>query len=688
MRLFLALLLSPLFALCLEAAPVRTDHVTAEIISEFAYFKAGSSGHVALRLEIIPHWHTYWQNPGDSGLPTRVIWKLPAGWKTSAPQWEVPERISVPPLVNFGYSGETLLGFWLEIPAGTKPGNYELGAVASWLVCKEECIPEKVDLTFTARVAEDLSRENPFANAFTKLSFLRLRIQQPQALPKGKNLSLLREEKQIGLVTGDADVRWLGEKPDFFPLEASVIDGKKPPRREKNILWFDKAEPYNEKASGLRGILVVKQKGELSGKGFDKVVYQVDAPFESAPTAVASSATAPPALLGAILFAFLGGLLLNLMPCVFPVLGIKVMSLLESSGGDVWRARLHGKVYAAGVMVSFWALTAALLLLRGAGEAVGWGFQLQQPAFVIALAFLFLGLAGNLAGFFEVGGRWMGFGSRLAEREGWSGSFFTGVLAVVVATPCSAPFMGSAIGLVISQPAWEVFGVFTSLAMGLAFPFVLLAYWPSLLRRMPRPGNWMVRVKEFFAFPMLATVLWLLWVLGQQRGLDAVILCAFGLLLLSFAAWTQAHSHTRLGKVLAFVLAILALVVGFSPLKYGASPKVGVEGAWQIYSDAALKNALAEKKPVFVDFTAAWCLTCQVNKKLVLDREGMQEFFRERGVTLLLADWTNRDSEITNALARYGRIGVPLYLSFRKGEAQPQVLPQVLTESIVRQSLE
>ncbi|MGZ3695570.1 MAG: protein-disulfide reductase DsbD family protein [Bdellovibrionota bacterium] len=645
--------------------------MTTEIVSEENQLSPGKPGWVGIRLEMIPHWHTYWKFPGDSGLPTKADWKLPAGWKISGAYWKLPERIELPPLVNFGYSGDTLIGFELTPPAGAAAGDYDLQAKVSWLVCREECVPEKAELQFKISIGANPAKTD-IADAFVQM-----RAQQPSALPAGKSITLVREGKRIGLDLGP-DSKWLGENPDFFPSESGVVSGKAPPVREGNVYWLEKAEPFSASAKALNGVL-------LSGKGNRRTAFAVEQSFSS--SASSASAEASPGLALAIAFAFLGGILLNFMPCVFPVLGIKVMSLIDQDSENPWRARFHGKVYALGVLISFWILTGTLLALRSAGEAVGWGFQLQQPAFVIALAFLFLGLAGNLGGFFEVGGHWMGFGSRLAEKEGWTGSFFTGVLAVVVATPCSAPFMGSAIGLVLSEPAWAVFCVFTGLAFGLAAPFVLLAYWPTLLHRLPRPGMWMVRMKELFAFPMLATMIWLLWVLGQQLGLNAVIFTALGLLLLSFSAWVQLSFRARAAKGIAFLLALSAVGVGFSPLRFtNVKTASAASSQWKPYSDKALETALKAGKPVFVDFTAAWCLTCQVNKTVVLDREAMQKFFKDQGIELLLADWTNRDQVITDALARYGRIGLPLYLAFPKGSQQPKILPQILTDDIVRKA--
>lgn len=660
---------------CVPAAaePVRTPHVTAELVSEFETVRPGEAAWVALRLETQPHWHTYWQYPGDSGLPTRAQWKVPDGWKISDIHWPLPERIPLPPLLNLGYEEQALLLFRLEIPASASAGDYDLSAKANWLVCKEECVPEQADLRLRLKVSPAAPRPLPLRAAFEKV-----RAQQPVELPAGVARSVRIEEKRVGLVLASETVGVA--ELDFFPLIGQIVTGHAPKAEragEETILWMDKAVPFSDQVSHLEGVLVQKHGA----------VFSVKAPIAgaSAPSAAPVDAVRPSLVLS-ILFAFLGGVLLNLMPCVFPVLGIKVMSLVSQGGADRWHSRVHGKIYALGVLVSFWILTALLLALRAAGESVGWGFQLQAPGFVLFLTYLFTMLTLNLAGAFEFGGRWVGMGSGLANRDGYAGSFFTGVLAVVVATPCTAPFMGTAISVVLAEPAWAVFAVFSSLALGLAAPFVLLAYQPKLLARMPKPGLWMARLKEFFAFPLAATVLWLLWVLGRQKGVDAAMGAAFAILLLVAAIWAR-RFRSLPGKVATIFLVLLSLTMGGLLLVLpGLSAAAGQEAAakdWAPYSEDALAAARAAGRPVFVDFTAAWCLTCQVNKAVVLERAAMGAFFRERNVALFRADWTNNDPVITAALERQGRIGVPVYLVYRPGE-EAKVLPQILTESIVR----
>ena len=692
---FLAFLL-PTFA---GAEPVNTGHVMAELVSEKLSAPAGGEVYLGVRLEHTPHWHTYWQFPGDSGLPTKFKWALPPGWKIGEAIWPLPERIHLPPLVNFGYNDEALIVFRAEAPAGFT-GSAELKVDAAWLVCKEECIPEKASLSLTLPAATGAPKPGPLATVFATVL-----KEAPRPLPPGAFQSIKVEGKRIGLQLDD-DPPWIrGRKLDLFPLEGQLITGVAPPKKEGRkgelTLWADKADPFSRTAQAFRGVLVVGEKKE-------REAFLVEAPLVAegagANAAIAADASAPPAAPGApgsppppadaeaaslwvsALFAFLGGVLLNLMPCVFPVLGIKVMALVSQSDGDKWHARKHGKIYTLGVLVSFWALTAALLGLRSAGQAVGWGFQLQQPGFVLILIFLFTLISANLLGAFEFGGRWVGLGSNLAGREGYSGSFFTGMLAVVVATPCTAPFMGTAIGVVLAQPAWAVFAVFSALAIGLAFPFLVLAYQPKLLKAMPRPGAWMENLKEFFAFPMAATVLWLLWVLGQQKGLDAAIGTAGAVLLLCMGFWAWHRFPGRAAHAGAGLMFALSAGAAFGVLTL---PTVSMHhltegGPWKAYSEEALNEARASGQPVFVDFTAAWCLTCQVNKTVVLDKEDTQSFFREKNAHLLLADWTNSDPAITAALEKQGRIGVPLYLVYLPGQEKPRVLPQILTAENVR----
>jgi thiol:disulfide interchange protein/DsbC/DsbD-like thiol-disulfide interchange protein len=681
---FFALLPASL-SLTAHAEPVRTKHVTAELVSETRALRAGSENRVAVRLEMIPEWHTYWRFPGDSGLPTEIVWHLPEGWSAGATEWPMPKRILVPPLVNYGYDGVALLAAPVKVPANAI-GEFTLKASVSWLVCKEECVPEKAELALRITADNQAAPANAHAAEFKKLA-----KEQPEKIftdfaapvEHGKNLGLrFRERKAPAGESGERAY-------DFLPLLPQLVKGDKTPGVERKngevTLWMEKNDPFDSQAAALAGVLVEKwPSGRLRASEITVDLKSITATSAPAPEIPA----APPAGSGVwilVLSAFLGGLVLNLMPCVFPVLGIKVMSLVRQSGAERSHAREHGKAYFAGVVASFWILSAALIALRGAGQAVGWGFQLQQPMFVTTLILLLTFVAADLAGFIHWSGRWMGAGQGLAEREGLAGSFFTGVLAVVVATPCSAPFMGTAIGAAIAEPAWVVMLVFTALGMGLATPFLVLCYHPAYLKVLPKPGAWMERLKELFAFPIAGTVLWLLWVLNLQIGAEGSLTVEFGLLVMMLSVWARRRFEGGGSRAASHVLLFAAVFIcarGASGKQVGQG--IAAEGLWKPYSEAAVTEALGAGKPVFVDFTAAWCLTCQVNKKLVLDRAQMQDFFREKGVQLFLADWTNRDPAITKALEAHGRIGVPLYLGYPAGSHTGEVLPQLLTEDRLR----
>lgn len=615
--LLISLLFFSLFSFPTFAEPARTPHVIAELISENHSLQSGKADNlIGLRLEMAPQWHTYWRFPGDSGLPTEIVWHLPKGWKAGPLLWELPERILLPPLVNFGYSGETILGSQIEVPAGEPAGHKEIRASVSWLVCKEECIPEKVELSLSVNVSGEAPKPSAQAGLFP-----RLRREQPKTLSPLPELKV--EEKRIGLRFADPPKGEL----DFFPLVSMLVKSEAPPVAEskggKTILWFDKADPFDVKATAFSGVLIVNGK-----EAFEFSLPLAAAPAEAAVNTAKPAEESSAALL--VLFAFLGGLILNLMPCVFPVLGIKVMALVRH---EREHARAHSLAYTLGVVLCFWALAAVLILLRSFGQALGWGFQLQYPPFVIFLILLFSFVTADFLGLIRWSGSWMGAGSQLADRGGYIGSLFTGVLAVLVATPCTAPFMGTALGATIGEAPWVIFLVFTALGLGLALPFLVLCSHPSFLAILPKPGLWMDRLKKIFAIPLALTVVWLIWVLMQQVG---------------------------------------------------GGKAVSVDGAWQPYSEKVLQEQLNAGKPVFVDFTAAWCLTCQVNKRVVLDRESMQQYFREKGVVLLLADWTNRDPEITKALEKEGRVGLPLYLAYPAGATKAHVLPQILTEAELR----
>lgn len=685
---FLALAFS-FFVVSASAATVKTPHVEADLIARHTAIVPGQPVEVALRLKIIDHWHTYWLNPGDSGLPTRLTWNLPAGFTASAIEWPYPKKLPLGPLMNFGYEGEVLHLVTITPPAtmdATKPVT--LSAKADWLVCADVCIPEEgvVSLTLPvggAPLAEDGRYQRAFADARAALpkSVAGLKADAKVA---GKTLEIS--------VTGDSinanDVT-------FYPVRDDVIANAAKQVLTRTSTGFRLAvpmgDPVNTELKSLEGVLV-------SAAGWGKA-HAGKAIAIAAPVVYGAASAAPPVapasadmtLIAALAFALIGGLILNLMPCVFPVLGIKVMGFVQHAEKDTSLLKKQGFAFFSGVVISFWVLAGLLLALRAAGESIGWGFQLQSPVFVTLLAVLFLLMALNLSGVFEMGLKLQSAAGNVEMRGGRSAlvdAFLSGVLATIVATPCTAPFMGAALGYTLSQPAWISMLVFTAIAVGMALPVTLLSLAPRWLKYLPKPGAWMTTFKQLMAFPLLATVAWLAWVLGSQQGNDGIAKLLFGLVLISLAAWM--YGRWQVAKpALALVAGALVAAGGLAlawPSAEGArevaSASAKADGDWVPFSKQKIADLRAEGKGVFVDFTATWCITCQVNKRVALNQPEVVKRFGELNVVRMKADWTLKDAAITEALAEFGRNGVPLYLYYPPtGDAI--VLPEVLTPSVV-----
>lgn len=723
-----------------QGATLKTDHVTAQLVAGQSAVQPGQTIWVGLEIDHQPHWHTYWRNPGDSGLPTTVTWSLPLGAKISEIHWPAPKRLPVGPLVNYGYEDKLLLPQRLTVPNSLLPGTtLVLRAQAHWLVCKDVCIPQGGALELQLPV---VSRDvTPGSTAYSP-RFERLAEEAPQALlgwtsqlqKAGHELLLTLDAPQSGGDASDVD-RSAWPAIHVFPFAEQVVV---PARHEVYRTRFG----YAVKLALMDGAALPEQ---LSGVVVAQTADNRPPPFSwgaspqrsgefSAPVEVVSSLRWPeeavriadsgpqgdPVLLRGTGFlsttgwlswvlvlttALVGGMLLNLMPCVFPVLSIKLLSLSQtSSSASPLLRRQHALAYALGVVLTFIGLAAVLLALREAGQAIGWGFQLQEPWVVLGLAMLFFALGLNLLGVFE----WaFWFPSALtnwrAERPSLD-AFASGVLMVIAASPCTAPFMGAALGFAITQSAAVAVLVFAALGLGMALPYAVLVLLPGWRARLPRPGAWMLHLKQLLAFPMFLAMLWLLWVLGQQVGLEGLVAAAMCLLVLSFALWLLGvwKSHPGWARGSALALVVLSLWMA-SPLEGsqpsddradGSSAEVQGETAaggatnvgWTPYDENQLQRSLVNNQPVFVDFTAAWCITCQVNKKLVLDSAEVQQAFSESGVLRMRADWTNRDANITEALTQLGRTGVPVYVLHRPGKP-PLLLPEVLTADVVREAL-
>jgi thiol:disulfide interchange protein len=669
-----------------SAAEALHVHVQL-VVPALAIATNGPPANAGLYFKLEPGWHVYWQNAGDSGEPPHIKWTLPAGITAGPLQFPAPERLPLGPLMDFGYEDAVLFPFTLSAAQDAKPGPATLRAHVDWLVCREVCIPGKADLAIT-RVVGTASGGSDSEDARI---YDRFTGTLPTSLPSGDTAVFAPTSTgfRLALTTGERETQ-----AEFFPEDQNIVDNPSPqpltPTPTGLVLDLKKDANLTANPAQLKGVL------ELSG-GRN---YQVAAAPGTIAAPPAASAFSFAALARVSFFAFLGGLFLNLMPCVFPVLFIKSLSLMKASSGEQHTLRRHGFVYAAGILLSFWALVAALLALRAAGSSLGWGFQFQSPVFLSLMAALLFFLGLSLAGQFEIGLTLTGAGGSLAAKQGYAGSFFTGVLAVVVATPCTAPFMGTAIGYALGAPAAVTFATFTALALGLAAPYLTLTLQPAWTRLLPKPGAWMDVFKQAVSIPIFITVIWLTWVVARSYGDPLLVALLSIFLLLAMAGWFLGRwPARRWATVVATVILLAAVALGvaaprelaLAPAQF-VSPQPSSENlpprsGWQPWSADAVQKSLASGRPVFVDFTASWCLSCQVNERVALDRPDVQQAFAHANVALLRADWTREDPAITQALAGLGRSGVPVYALYTPGQSDPELLPQVLTPGIVTSAL-
>ncbi len=689
----LSTLCALLLAGAVQAAPVRSNLVATDNVETFITLEAqgvapGQTVWAALTQNIRPHWHTYWINPGDSGIPTEIKWTLPEGWKADAITWPAPQRFPIGPLVNFGYADQVHLLVPLTVPANATPGQaVTLDAKVDWLVCEDICIPESADLSIAVPVVAGTAAVEPEAAPL----FTRARASLPVPSPYTATLSPGDKAHRLTLAAPGLDKGKISEV-FFFPHDYKVASANAAQelRLGADGLTLSLVPGGALPAGPVTGVLSFTE--ELDGQSV-RHAFAVEAAVGAAAPA-STGGDGQTSWATALLLALLGGAVLNLMPCVFPVLSMKALALLQHGPGH---ARRHGLAYTAGVLACFAVVAGALIALRAGGAAIGWGFQLQDPLVVAILAYVMLLLGLSLSGVFTLGGSVMGVGQGLAGRDGLAGSFFTGVLATVVATPCTAPFMGTALGFAITQPWPVALSVFLALGLGMALPFLALSFSPALLKRLPRPGLWMERVKQALAFPLYASAAWLVWVLSIQAGPAALATVLAGMVAIAFAAWV--YGQTRLsggaGRAFGSLLAVLALggaVAGASTARTvpvpeqtaGAKPSSGDYQPWTAEKQAELTG---QGKPVFVNFTAAWCVTCLVNERTSLSTDAVKAAMKAKGVAYLKGDWTNRDATIARVLESHGRSGVPLYLVYLPGKAEPVILPQILTEGIVLDAL-
>lgn len=691
-----------------RTGPQQVDSVEVELVAETSAVRAGEPVELGVRLKHAPHWHTYWRNPGDSGLPTQVDPTGPDGWTFGPLRWPAPMRLWVGPLANYGYEGEVVLPFSATAPRSIAGASVRVEVQVQWLVCKDVCIPGEARVALELPVA-DAGAGDVRSRHAALFDAARRSIPDPAAplvarwhregggvalsfdTPAG-TAALARAEflpYEPGIVSAPA-AQTLSRTATGWRIDLALADGAAVPDTMTGLLRADgrsielqaRADP-NPPPSGTR-VSVAERPATGDRAPLDAVAIVI-----------------------ALLSGAVGGLILNLMPCVFPIVGLKVMGFARAAqGGDARRATRRGALaFGAGVLVSFWALAALLLAFRAAGEAVGWGFQLQEPAFVAVMALLFVAVGLNFSGVYEIGTsltRWGGVGG-----DSTTGAFAAGVLAVLVATPCTAPFMGSALGFTLAQPAVVTIAVFTAIGIGMAAPYVLLGFLPAALRMLPRPGRWMETLRQALAFPMYATAAWLAWVLAQQTGVDAMLRLLLAAVAVALAAWAWgrfAAGSPRRPAIAAVFVGLGVLLAGWllAPVVAGPAMAAGMPSGgppaavarsadgidWRPWSEREVDQARADGRVVFVDFTAAWCVSCQANKKLVLDRGPVVDAMQRLRVVALRADWTQRDPRITEALARHGRNGVPLYLVYTPGAATPTVLPELLTATRVIDALE
>jgi thiol:disulfide interchange protein DsbD len=659
-------------------------HIAASLVAETQSLVSGRPLHLALRLQIPPGWHTYWSNPGDSGLPTTIDWTLPAEFKAGPIMWPTPKRFAYGPVVDYGYEDDVLLPVTIDTPANLQPGVYvSLSAHASWLACSDTCIPEDAELSIAVPVSTATEPDPRWAQSF---ALTRARMPVPNPFPA----KFLVTDNKIALHVATGDSSQLRDVM-FFPADLHVVDDDAPQvvtADSEGLVITLVRDVSKPPPAMLNGVLVFRDRAAQAGVSSEAIM--VSAPLATAPF----PAQADLAFVGALLLAFAGGMLLNVMPCVLPVLAIKAFGLMQHAGSAPRQIRLTGLAYAAGVQISFALIAGLLIALRAAGTEIGWGFQLQSPPFVAAMIYVLFAVGLNLSGVFTVGVRMTGAGGDLASREGYAGSFFSGALATLVATPCTAPFMAAALGYAITQPWYASLAVFAALGLGLAFPYLMISFSPSARLLLPKPGAWMLRLKQILAFPVYGTAVWLMFVLSLEVGPTGATAALAGVVLIAFAAWLYEAIRWSEGRWrgwgigLAAMSAVGALALLFAtgddrPPRAG-EPAENAELVWQPFSQAKIEELRTQGKPIFIDVTAAWCITCKVNERAALADPAVRKAFSDGNVAAVRADWTRQNAGITRMLEANGRAGVPLYLFYPKartaGERRPPiVLPQILT---------
>jgi len=690
---FAALLLLGLSGVARAQTYEGRELVQASLVADTTAIVPGKPFTAGLLLRMVPHWHTYWKFPGDAGIPTEIKWSLSPGWKVDEIQWPIPLRLNEPgDILIYGYHDEVLLLQVITPPQSLTDATLKLSAEANWLVCEKICIPgsAKVELDLPVAAQNAPANEEIFA---------RYRRSLPQPWPEQKvaNASWKRNGAELVLAVESGA---LSNYPsaEFFPLpESNVVVGH--PKSERGpdgkVVFRVPIETADSKAASLNGIVVFGQNANGEGRNAWSVM------------ASSAKATAPPTAVPAgfakfLLFGFLGGFILNLMPCVLPVISLKIFGFIQHAGQSRRRILRSGLAFIAGIFAWFVGLALLLILLKSIGREITWAFQFTNPYFVVVMSAVVLVFALNLFGVFEISLPQSANRGLLGwtAQEGDAGSFFQGVFATVLATPCTAPFLGTALGFAFTQSGWTILLMFLAIAAGMSSPYLLLSAQPAWLRLLPKPGAWMERVKQFMGFLLLATLLFLLAVLGAERGVEAIIWTSCFLLVLSVACWMKgafvvpaASSANRRVVLLFAVVLVFGGAWYFIGEKFRGTQPVSAEkqtaGDWQPFTPQRLQSEIDQGRAVFVDFTAAWCLTCKFNEATVLESAAVRDAFQRHGVVKIKADWTNADPAITKILKQFGRPGVPMYVLYPGGKkAEPYLFPELLTQGMVLEKLE
>ena len=671
LSLFLILLLTTSSSLWSDSFFQASDS-SVEVTSESEAMMKGDELLLGLNFKLTPGWHTYWKNPGDAGEGASVTWQLPKGFQASEILWPGPEAIPVEPLMTFGYEDEiTLLTKIKALDAAVFPAIVK--AKVSWYTCKDICVPQEANLELTIQNGEKINTF--FANELSNV-FLNL----PKELSSKHRVEALDDNYFLQMeLDGNTPV----SSAYFFPEEYGLSSYSKEQILEinKNSLSLQISQSEVDlKLQNFAGVLLLNNQ---DSRTFFNVNLNLNNNQKQESLSISE-------LVLTIIFAFIGGLILNAMPCVFPILSIKILNFVEQSEGSKEKMIQHGLSFSAGVLVTFLSIAGLLLLLKSGGESIGWGYQLQSPLMVTILIYLFVAIGITFMSNLVLGGQLAQLGNINQGYGDITSSFLTGVLAVIVASPCTAPFMGSAVGIALLQPGFITIAIFVSLGLGFAAPYLLLSFYPSLLKVLPKPGAWMETLKQFMAFPMWGSALWLTWVLSGQVQTDSVLMVLLGALFIALGLWILEKNQSSDGFAKWMSLSLVTILLGaalwLAPTDY-ENIEQDTSSDLNSYSPELLDSLLAENKPVFLNFTADWCITCKVNEAIVLNQVSIKNALESKGIVYLKADWTRKDETIANKLAEYGRTGVPLYLLY-SSEGIPVILPELLTEDMLLSYIE